>query len=178
MTQNPYAAPAQASRPTADGLPGRLISSRATFFYKRIFIALWFGFLFVCAAVVLSTTLAARASFMEIAAGVGVPIAVMVLGYTIFRITIMDVVDEVYDAVDALIVRNGGHEERIPLADIRRAKGTLFVNPERVILELAHDTRFGSRIAFLPPIRWIRLVRNPLAAELEERAGVARRAPA
>jgi len=174
MTQNPYAAPTQSSRPAAGVAPACLISSRATFFYKRVFIALWFGFLFVCAAVVLSTTVAAGASYAEIAVAVGIPVAVMVLGYTVFRITIMDVVDEVYDAGDALLVCNSGYEERIPLADVRHVKATLFVNPERIVLELAHDTRFGSRIAFLPSIRWIRLVRNPLAAQLAERAEAAR----
>jgi len=156
-------------------LPGaRLVSSRTTFFYKRVFIVAWLAFVLLFAMIGIIVTVGNQRPWHEVAMAVGIPFGVMLFGWAIFRVTILDVVDEVWDAGDSLVVRNGGEEARIPLADIGRCKASRFVNPERITIEFNRATPFGPRIAFLPKIRWVRLSLNPLAKELTERADAAR----
>lgn len=155
--------------------PGaKLVSSRTTFFYKRVFIVAWLAFVSLFAVIAIVVTVTQQQPWQTVAMAVGIPLGVMIFGWAIFRVTILDVVDEVWDAGDALVVRNGGEEARIPLADIGRCKASRFVNPERITIEFERATPFGPRIAFLPKIRWVRISLNPLAKELTERANTAR----
>ena len=63
-------------------------------------------------------------------------------------IGLLDLVDEVLDAGDALIVRNGDREERVPFADIVDVKYTRMFGPPRVRLVLRTPNQFGNQIIF------------------------------
>ena len=54
-----------------------------------------------------------------------------------------DLVDEVWDASDALVVRNKGEEARIRLSDIINVSYSPVGSPPRVTLSLRTPGRFG-----------------------------------
>jgi hypothetical protein len=105
----------------------RRISSRATFFYKRIFPILWFGFLLLFVA----SGLAAGFSSGQFAPlpFFAIPILMMVFGYFLMKKLAFDLVDEALDAGDALVIRNKNQTERIPLSEITNVNYSQFANP-------------------------------------------------
>jgi hypothetical protein len=153
----------------------KLISSKRTFFYKRMFPVLWFGFL---AIFVLTAYLPGRRSHVEVMPMLTVPVVMAIIGYTLFRRLLFDLVDEVWDDGDALIVKNAGMEYRVPLSNIINIGYSSLTNPERVTLTLRDGGTFGKEITFMPmarpfSFRW--LSRNPIIDELIERVDRARR---
>jgi len=150
------------------------ISSKRTIFYKRVFPVLWFGFL---AFFVLVSSLAPRRTHAPPIPMLIVPVVMSVVGYLLFRRLIFDLVDEVWDDGDALIVKNAGVEERVPLKSIINIGYSLLTNPERVTLTLRDAGPLGKEITFMPlsralSFRW--LSRNPIIDELIERVDQAR----
>ena len=95
----------------------RISSMKATFFYKRIFPFLWFGgLLLIVAFGLLSPSRDSQASNIPFLI---VPALMGVFGYRFMQKMVFCLADEVLDAGDALVVRNGGQEERISLSDIK-----------------------------------------------------------
>jgi len=151
----------------------RRISSRQTFFLKRIFPVLWFGVVVLSLAAGLA---GARAGKAVPAPVFIVPLLLFVVGYAVIRRLVHDLADEVFDEGDALRVRFGSDEERIALADIINVGYTQFVNPPRITLTLRQPGRFGREVSFSPPQSFFApFVRNRLASELIERVEAARR---
>jgi hypothetical protein len=148
------------------------ISSKATFFHKRIFPVLMLGFLLIFLAVGVGA---------QWRAGNGpplpfflMPIFVAVIIFFVFKKLIFDLVDEVWDAGDALIVRNKGQEERIALSDIMNVSYSPFVNPPRVTLSLRRPSVFGDQISFCAPVRFVPFSTSPIIDELIKRIDAAR----
>ena len=151
----------------------RRISSRNTFFLKRVFPLLWFG---MVALSVAAAVAGARAAHALPAAVFIVPLLLLVIGYAIMRKLIFDLADEVFDEGDALRVRFGPDEERIALTDVINVGYTQFVNPPRITLTLRQPGRFGREVSFSPPRRFFSpFLRNTLIDELIERVEAARR---
>ena len=151
----------------------RRISSRQTFFLKRVFPVLWFGMVVLSLAAGLA---GARAGKAVPAPVFIVPLVLFVVGYAVIRRLVHDLADEVFDEGDALRVRFGSDEERITLADIINVGYTQFVNPPRITLTLRQPGRFGREVSFSPPQSFFApFVRNRLASELIERVEAARR---
>jgi len=151
----------------------RRISSRNTFFLKRVFPVLWFG---MVALSVAAAVAGARATHAVPAAVFIVPLLLLVIGYAVMRKLVFDLADEVSDEGDALRVRFGSDEERIPLTDVINVGYTQFVNPPRITLTLRQPGRFGREVSFSPPRRFFwPFVRNTLIDELIERVEAARR---
>lgn len=140
------------------------LSSSGTTFYKIIFPALWlagFGF----ASVVLlqgggtpPPSLGVRLLFPAIwCAGVGAfywycfPLKYVWLGPA------------------TVTVAGLFRKTEIPLADIERVGGTVFLNPETITLTLKRPSVFGSRIRFMPKMRGWPLNRHPTLTLLKER---------
>jgi hypothetical protein len=151
------------------------ISSKRTVVYKRIFPVFWFGFI---ALFVMTDLLPGRRTHVEVIPMLLVPVVMAVIGYALFRRLLFDLVDEVWDNGDALIVKNAGVEERVPLRNIINIGYSLLTNPERVTLTLRDAGPFGKEITFMPlprsfSFRW--LSRNPIIDELIERVDQARR---
>ena len=151
----------------------RRISSRQTFFVKRVFPVLWFGMVVLSLAAGLACARAGKAVPAPVFI---VPLLLFVVGYAVMRRLVHDLADEVFDEGDALRVRFGSDEERIALADIINVGYTQFVNPPRITLTLRQPGRFGREVSFSPPQSFFApFVRNRLASELIERVEAARR---
>jgi hypothetical protein len=90
------------------------ISSNSTGFYKRVFPAMWFGFIAVFVGVALLSG-AVRETNGAFLLG---PSLMAVFGYFVMRRFIWDLADEVYDCGDYLLVRNRGVEENVALSNI------------------------------------------------------------
>lgn len=151
----------------------RVISSHWTFFYKRIFPLLWFGFLafFIISGLLVRDQAALDPRFLLM------PAVMAVFGYFVLRALVFDLADEVVDAGDALIVRKAGDEARIALADIVNVDSSMFMNPPRIVLTLRTPCRFGREIAFSPLANrslFAPFAPNPTAKELIERVDRAR----
>jgi hypothetical protein len=105
------------------------------------------------------------------------PAAVMVIVYGVLKKLVFDLADEVIDEGDALRVRFGAEEERIPLGEIINLSYAGLTNPPRITLTLRTAGRFGREVSFSPQQRFLSpLLRpNPLVADLIERVDAARR---
>lgn len=150
-----------------------LMSSRMTFFYKRIFPVIWFGFLAVFFLIALIQGLAAPSiSYLPFLI---VPVAMAIFGYQIMKRMTFNLVDEVLDLGDALLVRNGGQEERIALADIKNVNYSPYMSPPQVILSLQRPSVFGDTIVFCARLRLIPFSPSPTIEKLIDRIDAARR---
>jgi hypothetical protein len=153
---------------------GKRISSGNTLFYKRMFPILWIGFFAVFAAIAIASTRRGPAPPPVVFV---VPVLVFGIGYFVMRRLVLDLADAVYDEGDALRVRFGSDEDRIPLANIINISYAGMTNPQRVTLTLRTSGRFGREVSFSPPQTFLSplLRRNALVDELIERVDAARR---
>jgi hypothetical protein len=119
-----------------------------TFFHKRIFPWVFFGFLVVF--VVFTTVLGFGKGQVAPPIFYVVPVVMAAFAYFLLRKLVFDLADEVVDLGDMLLVRNGGKEDRIALSDIRNISYT-FANPPRVTLSLRKPSMFGDEVSFSPP---------------------------
>jgi hypothetical protein len=149
-----------------------LMSSRMTFSYKRIFPVIWFGFLAVFFGIALVKGLTAdpisNLPFLV------VPVVMAILGYQIMKKMAFNLVDEVFDLGDALLVCNGGQEERIALADIKNVNFFPYMSPPQVTLSLRRPSVFGETIVFCAPARLMPLSTSPMIEKLIDRIDAAR----
>lgn len=125
------------------------ISSRYTFFYKKIFPLFWFGLIAFFIAWTLPFNAAERHMVMFAS-----PVLMGLVGFIIFKKFIWDLADEVTDGGEFLLIRKGGEEERVRLSNIMNVSVTSNVNPPRIILRLVKPGRFGTEIAFSPTIEF------------------------
>jgi hypothetical protein len=139
--------------------------SGATFFLKRIFPAIWFGFL---ALFVVMAFAADRHENKDSLSFLLMPLIMAVFGVFLFRKLVWDLVDDVSLTGDALIVRKGGIEERIRLADILNVSVTQMTNPTRISLRLRKKCWLGDEIVFMPKseFRFNPFARNPTGEKL------------
>jgi hypothetical protein len=151
----------------------RQISSKLTFYYKRIFPIIWFGLLVVFLVMAVLGITSTNDSFP--AMPLIVPIVMAVVGYTFMKKLVFDLVDEVFDDGNALVVRNGGKEDRIALSNIVNVSYSPYVNPPRVTLSLRRPSVFGERISFCAPARFIPFASSPVIDDLIKRVDAARR---
>ena len=148
------------------------ISSHLTFLYKRVFPIFWFGLLLLFLAFGLIGTLRSERSPSLLF--VIVPLLMMAFGYFIMKKLIFDLVDEVVDLGDALMISNGGRQERVALSDIVNVSYSPFVNRPRVTLSLRTPGAFGSRVTFCAPVRLLPFSSSPVIDALIERIDAAR----
>lgn len=152
---------------------GKRISSRQIYFMKRVFPLIVFGTLALFIAI--SFTAALRQPGFPYPVLIA-PLFVAGVFYFIFRRLIFDLADEVVDEGDALRVRIGSEEERIPLSQIINVSYAGMTNPPRVTLTLRHPVRFGREVSFSPIQRLAESLsgKNLLVSELIERVDAAR----
>jgi hypothetical protein len=153
----------------------RRISSRMTFFYKRILPIFWFGFpVFFMAIPFLAPWTGGTTSGSPI--GFLLPPAfIIVAGYFMMKKLVFDLVDEVLDAGDALIIRNGHLEGRVALSDVINVGYTQYMNPPRVTLSLRNPSMFGDKVTFCAPASLMPFSTSPIIDELIKRVDAARR---
>jgi hypothetical protein len=150
------------------------ISSNSLYIFRTVFPALWFGHLAFFFALVLMTGgwRDGGAIFLIL------PAALAVGGYLMMKFMVWDLVDEVWDAGDHLVARQGGKAERVELADILWVRASRLMRPARITLELSPSARPGGKIAFMPrlPASYVPASGFALAQDLAERVERARRA--
>jgi hypothetical protein len=148
----------------------RRISSGWTFFYKRVLPAIWFGFLILFVGI--SVFAGQRSSnFFPL---VIVPVVMIGFGYFIMKKLVLDLVDEVWVDGDTLIVKNKGEEQRIAFTNVKNVNYSPYVNPPRVTVSLRHPTKFGDRVTFCAPVRFVPFSSSPMIADLIDRIDKAR----
>jgi hypothetical protein len=147
------------------------LSSKTTFFFKRVFPIMWFGFLGIFLFIPL------------LAGGKGngpdimfiiVPIFMAIVGYIIMKKLVFDLIDEVYDEGNTLLFKNGGKEVRINLTDIKNISYSTAVNPPRVTISVRYETQMGKDLTFSPPASLIPFRKNKDIEELIDRVDTAR----
>jgi hypothetical protein len=144
-----------------------------TFYYKRVFPIVWFGFLLIFIVVPLFA--GARSGAFPPPPFFIVPVLMIVFGYVLMKKLVFDLVDEVLDAGDSPLVRNGSQHEQVTLSDIMNVSYSQFVNPPRVTLSLRNPGTFGSKISFCAPLRFLPFSTSPVIDKLIERIDAARR---
>ena len=150
-----------------------LMSSKMTFFYKRVFPVIWFGFL---AAFFLIGLAKSRAGDpISNLPSLIIPVVMAIIGYQIMKKMTFNLVDQVFDLGDALLVRNGGQEERIALADIKNVNFVPYMSPPQVTLSLRRPSVFGDTIVFCALARLMTLSPSPTIEKLVDRIDAARR---
>jgi len=70
--------------------------------------------------------------------------------YVMMRLSMLDLVDEVLDAGDALIIRNNDDEDQIALSEIMTVDYRAERYPRRTTLLLRTPCRFGRKVSFCP----------------------------
>ncbi|MCT8127414.1 hypothetical protein H1D31_15500 [Alishewanella sp. BS5-314] len=138
--------------------------SGSTFYFKRLFPTVWFGFLafFIITA---ASSGAMSESFMFMV----VPVFMAVFGFVFFKKLLWDLADEVYDEGDSLLFRKGGKEQRVYLKEIINISHTQMQSPEKVVIQLRSEGTIGKELAFNPPMRFNLFSKNPMVNELIER---------
>lgn len=152
-----------------------IISSKQTFFVKRMFPILWLGI--VGLGVAMPFLVPPKPKNLAVHApppGIFmiVPAMMLGIGVLLFRKLIWDLADEVEDFGDYLRVRRGSIEERVKLADVMNVSMSQFTNPKRITLRLRKPGAFGDEVAFIPQAPVFRLnpfTRNAIAERLIRR---------
>jgi hypothetical protein len=118
--------------------------SSPTFFSRRVFPVIWFGFLaFLVVAMAFNPK---NFNFLSLA----VPLLMAGFGFVLMKNLLWSLVDEVYDCGDSLLIRNRGEEESVALSNIMNVSVSMNMNPARITLRLANPGKFGREIAFSP----------------------------
>jgi len=149
----------------------RQLSSKSTFFTKRIFPAIWLGFVAIFGITsVLSGAVSKDPMFVV------VPVFMAVAGLIFFRGLLWKLADSVSDHGDYLVVRRGGVEAKVPLANVMNVSASSFSNPKTISLRLIQPSTLGQEISFIPstPFTLNPLAKLAVAEELMERAFTAR----
>ena len=149
------------------------LTSGSTFFSKRVFPTLWFGFLgffFVEHA----WQVANGTGQWSWSAVTGLA-ALGLVGLGVMSAWVFDLADHVYDAGDHLIVQRGKREARITFSEIASVRETYLINPPRITLRLREPCVFGREVVFSPrfPMPWSPFRNGPIAKDLIERAKAA-----
>lgn len=146
------------------------ISSSNTFFLKKVFPVLWFGFLGFFGLLLIPTGQKAGPAAV-------VPLLFMaVVGFVLMKKVVWDLVDEVYDCGDFLVVKNGADQDNIALSNIMNISASTMTNPPRITLRLVNPSKFGSEICF-SPVKKLTLnpfARDPISEDLIQRVDQAR----
>ena len=153
----------------------RKISSRFTVFHKKVFPAIWFGFLAVFAIVSLVGMIGNDDPTLLLF--LVIPSVMAVFGFFLMKNLVWGLADEVYDCGDSLLVRVRDEEE-IALSNVMNVSASTFINPPRVTLKLVTPSRFGTEVAFSPVagLTFNPFAKNEVIEDLIVRVDRARRA--
>jgi hypothetical protein len=137
------------------------VSSRRTWFYKRMFPVFWLGGLAVFAVAAGSTSGFGQPFFLI------APILIAAFGIFFMKTAVWPLMDEVLQGDGYLAIRKGTDEERISLSDIvnvnfRPGK------PALITLRLRQPGRFGDEITFMTSSQYSfnPFAKNPTAEAL------------
>jgi hypothetical protein len=150
----------------------RPLSSKTTFYYKRVSPVIFFGVVLLMFGFGLISVLRDR----QVS---NVPFLIVLLllavfAYRFMKKLVFNLADEVLDAGNALVLRSGGQEERIALSDIKNVNYSPYMSPPQVTLSVRRHTVFGETIAFLAPVSIFPLRSSAVINDLIDRVNDAR----
>lgn len=138
--------------------------SGSTFYFKKLFPSVWFGFLafFVING---ASSGVMSGSFMFVV----VPALMAVFGFIFFKKLLWDLADEVYGEGDSLLFRKGSKEQRVFLKDIVNIRHAPMQSPERVVIQVRSGGAIGKELVFNPPMRLNIFSENTLVSDFINR---------
>jgi hypothetical protein len=145
-----------------------------TYFYKRVFPIVWFGFIGLWTVVALGAIAAKGQPPFQLAYIFVGPAVMVVIGYILMRALVFDLVDVAYLDQGHIFVTNGDVKQQIALKDIINVNNTYLVNPERITLTTRNPGPLGREVTFMAPVRLWPFGRHTLANELTLLAANAR----
>jgi hypothetical protein len=156
------------------------LSSPYTFFYKRVFPVLWFGFLVLFVVIALGSGRSRQnADPLPFLITPGV---MAVFGFVLMRKLVFDLVDGVWLEGDNLLIKRRGESSRVPLRDVINVNASTMTNPRRITLMLRTESaRWGKEITFMPNSPrgiFSGFKMDPVAADLIRRIDALRQRPA
>jgi hypothetical protein len=151
------------------------VSSRMTFWFKRVLPALMFGFLSLFFIGIVVSLFVGPENDGPVWPFLVAPPVMAIFGYSLMKqIGVFDFIDQVWDDGESLFLRNGNREVRIMLTDIRDVDYSMATHPPKVTLRLRHGTEFGDELSFCPPISPVPFRRSRAILELMDRIDRAR----
>lgn len=148
--------------------------SSSPFFYKRVFPAIWVGFLafFMLSGFIPGSNLKGAENLMFIiwSAFVGA------VGFFVMKKLVFDLLDEVYEEGETLIFKNRGKTVMVSFNDIKNVNYQSFGSPPKVTISIRHETELGNDLSFCP-VRKMSLFKrqNPEILALIDRIDEAKR---
>ena len=152
----------------------RRISSRTTFYQKRIFPL--FFFVWLVASIAFPVLIGLKSGQYPPIQSLAIPIVIGIVFFFFIKMTVFDLVDEVWDAGDAIIIKNKNQEERVALSEIMNVSYSPDGTAPRVTVLLRRPGIFGSSIHFCPPLRLKPFLASPVDHDLIQRIDAKRRA--
>lgn len=150
------------------------LSSGSTWFHRRVFPLVWFGFI----AVFFALSLWARIHPGRIdglppdLVFLVMPALMVVIGYFVFRRLVFNLMDEAWLDGDCLVVANRAQKRRVPLTGVMNVNATTTTNPRRITVMLRTASPLGTEFSFMPasPRGLFSLFKpDPVATELIKR---------
>ncbi len=139
----------------------RELSSPLSFFYKFVFLVLWFGGFGYGVRDVIFFSDGFDTRWMQYTG--------LWLGISVFIFFTTGSIKKVVIDGDFLLVSNFIKADKIPLNHISTVDGSTFLSPRLVWVILKEKSIFGKRITFLPKHRMSSgLGKHPIVHELEE----------
>ena len=68
---------------------------------------------------------------------------------------------------DSLIISNFRRELRVPLHNVKRVSGSIFLHPALICVQFRYPTDCGSNVVFIAPLRLFGFGQHPLVRELQ-----------
>lgn len=158
------------------------LSSSMTFFYKRVFPVIWFGFIAIFAVSWFAAGSSVPAGNPDRWVGLLAPVFMCVVGAFVLKRLIFNLSDEVWLEGETLVVKNRGESTRLPLGEVINVNCTTMTNPPRITLKLRKESsRLGPEVNFIPAGRrgpFSAFKANPIAEDLIRRIDALHRRPA
>lgn len=147
------------------------ISSKSTFYYKRLFPIIWFGFI----AFFIANSFRSGVAWSEPTFLIG-PCVMAVFGFFLLKKMVWNLADEVQDGGDYLLIRYRGYEDRLPLSNVMNVNASTNMNPPRITLRLVKPGKFGPEVVFSPRMEFTLnpFAKNKVAEDLIVRVDRAR----
>lgn len=140
----------------------RLLSSKWTFFYKRIYPVAWILLCGVVAAFLWTTSCSGLGGLRGV-------VLIVFVGGSLFSLWYSSRLKQVWLRGDRLVVTDFRTEEEILITDVIGVRETRLWNPKLICLILSRPSKWGDEIVFMAPVRFSFVFLNhPLVNELRE----------
>ena len=152
--------------PPAAGRSMKKISTPYSWSMKA-FPFFFFGFLaFMLALMMMNGALGAPMFLLTL-------VAISVIGYFYWKVSLRDIMDEVYDCGDFLVLKKRCEEDTVLLSNINNVRFSTDRRgvSARITLSLDSPGKFGQEVSFAPPPQiYFGAPKNEIAADLLDRA--------